>query len=58
MASLITDEMVHTIGIVGHPEEVVDTMKQRFGGLISRTGFSAPGLDDDHLNELLIRLRN
>ena len=31
MASLISDEMIETIGIVGSPEEVVDKMKSRFG---------------------------
>jgi probable F420-dependent oxidoreductase len=57
MAGLITDEMVNTIAIVGEPEWVVDTMKERFGGLISRTGFGAPELTDDHLGSLLERLR-
>ena len=57
MASLITDEMVETIGIVGTPDEVVDTMLARFGGVISRTGFGAPDLEDDQLGELLTRLR-
>lgn len=57
MAALITDEMVETIGIVGSAESVVDTMKARFGGLISRTGFFTPGLSDDTLSALLTRLR-
>lgn len=57
MAALITDEMVETIAIVGTPVEVVQTMRTRFGGLISRTGFGGPGFDDDELSELLDRLR-
>jgi probable F420-dependent oxidoreductase len=57
MAALITDEMVETIGITGTPQAVVDTMKERFGGVISRTGFGAPGLSDDELGQLLERLR-
>lgn len=57
MAALITDEMVETIAIVGEPDAVVDTMKDRFGGLISRTGFSVPNLADDQLGRLLERLR-
>ncbi len=57
MAALISDDMVNTIGIVGSPEQVVDTMKARFDGLISRTGFAAPGLEQDHLSDLLQRLR-
>jgi hypothetical protein len=32
-------------------------MQQRFGGLISRTGFTAPDLEEDHLKSLLQRLR-
>ena len=58
MAALITDEMVTTIGIVGTPDDVVKEMKHRFGGLISRTGFVAPDLDPDRLQELLMRLRS
>jgi len=57
MAALITDEMVETIAIVGTPDEVVAKMKTRFGGLITRTGFSAPGLEDGRIAELLDRLR-
>ncbi len=56
MAALITDEMVETIGIVGTPEDVIDKMKARFGGLIHRTGFGAE-LDQDDLTEMLRRLR-
>ena len=57
MAALITDEMVETIAITGTPEVVVDKMQARFGGLITRTGFAAPGLDDAALGELLGRLK-
>lgn len=56
MAALISDEMIETIGIVGSPEEVVDKMKARFGGLIHRTGFGAD-LEQDDLTEMLRRLR-
>lgn len=57
MAALITDEMVETIAIVGKPEQVVDTMKARFGGLITRTGFGSPDLSGEDLGVLLERLR-
>jgi len=57
MAALISDEMLQTIGIVGSPEQVIDTMKARFGGLISRTGFHPGGLAPEYLSELLQRLR-
>ncbi len=58
MAALITDEMVETIAIVGSAAEVVKKMRERFGGLISRTGFAAPGLDDDALTGHLQDLRS
>lgn len=58
MAALITDEMVHTIGIVGEPQAVVDTMQQRFGGLIGRTGFAVPGMEEAELAGLLSQLRS
>ena len=57
MAALITGEILHTIAIVGSPEQVVDGMKARLGGIIGRTGFSFAGLDDDEHAELLRRLR-
>jgi len=57
MAALITDEMVHTIAIVGTPEQVVATMCSRLGGLINRTGFGGAGLEADELAGLLAQLR-
>jgi probable F420-dependent oxidoreductase len=56
MASLITDEMVETIGIVGEPEQVVETMLDRFGGVIDRTGFHVAELHESRLHSLLARL--
>jgi probable F420-dependent oxidoreductase len=57
MARLISDEMVDTIAIVGRPESVIDQMKERFGGLIDRTGFGLPGASDAELGAALARLR-
>ena len=57
MASLIDDEVLETIAIVGTPEEVVDAMKARFADVIGRTGFRVPSLSDDRHAELLARLR-
>lgn len=57
MAGLITDEMVETIAIVGSPEQVVDTMRERFAGLITRTGFGDPTFAEDELRVLLQQLR-
>lgn len=58
MSELITDEMVETIAIVGHPEAVVDQMIARFDGNIARSGFSADGVEPDRMQELLARLRD
>lgn len=57
MAALITDEMVHTIGIVGKPAEVVRTMQARFDGVIQRTSFAGADLSDEQLQEMLFLLR-
>ena len=57
MAALISDEILETIAIVGAPEQVIDTMKERFGGLVDRTGFGGVELSDDALGGLLERLR-
>ena len=57
MAALISDEILETIAIVGAPEQVIDTMKARFGGLVDRTGFGGAELSDDQLGVLLERLR-
>lgn len=57
MAALISDEMVETIAIVGSPEQVVGTMRERFGGMISRTGFGGAQFEPDELSSLLERLR-
>lgn len=57
MAALITDEMVSTIGIVGSPAAVIDEMKKRFGGVISRTSFTGLDVADEDLGALLAELR-
>ena len=57
MAALITDEMVRTFAVVGTPEEVVERMRERFAGLVSRTGFGGTGLEEDELAGLLAGLR-
>ena len=57
MAALVDDEVLHTIAIVGEPADVVRQMKERFGGVIGRTGFAAPGLSDQELFDALAELR-
>ncbi|MBD3647627.1 MAG: TIGR03617 family F420-dependent LLM class oxidoreductase [Pseudomonadales bacterium] len=57
MAALIDDEILETIAIIGKPEEVVDTIKSRFGDVIGRTGFRVPSMSDDRHAELLGRFR-
>ena len=57
MSALVTDEMVETIAIVGTPEEVVDQLRERFAGVISRTSFAGADLSDDDYGLMLERLR-
>ena len=57
MASLITDEILHTIAIVGTPAEVITEMKSRLGGVIGRTGFRVPGLSDEEHQSLISELK-
>jgi len=57
MASLIDDEILHTIAIVGEPTDVIDRMKARLGDIIGRTGFHVTSLSDDDHASLLARLR-
>lgn len=56
-AALITDDILHTIAIVGEPAEVVSQMRKRLGGIISRTGFAVPDMSDDELATHLATLR-
>lgn len=39
MVALINDEITHTIGIIGTPQQAVTEMKRRFAGVVSRTSF-------------------
>jgi probable F420-dependent oxidoreductase len=58
MSRLISDEVLETLAIVGDPRSVVERMRERFGGLISRTGFAIPNISDDELGSLLELLRS
>ena len=57
MARLIDDEVLNTIALIGTPAEVVNSMKQRFGDVISRTGFSVPSLPDSEHADLIAALK-
>jgi len=57
MASLIDDEVLHAIAIVGEPSVVVEGIRSRLGGTIGRTGFTVPGLSDAEHAELIARLK-
>jgi probable F420-dependent oxidoreductase len=57
MSRLIDDEVLNTIAVIGTPEEVVDSIRNRFGDIISRTGFSVPALPDEDLADLINRLK-
>lgn len=37
MVALIDDEILHTIGIIGTPQQAVTEMKKRFAGIVNRT---------------------
>ena len=57
MCNLITDEILHTIAVVGSPETVVKELQARLRGVVDRTGFHAPGVEADRLRALLNQLR-
>ncbi|MFT5100275.1 MAG: putative F420-dependent oxidoreductase [Planctomycetaceae bacterium] len=58
MSALISDEILHTIAIVGSPDDVVNEIKTRFSDVISRTGLSVAGLPDDELGRLIEVLKD
>ena len=57
MARLVDDEVLNTIALIGTPTEVVNAMKQRFGDVINRTGFSVPSLSDTDHADLIVQLK-
>jgi probable F420-dependent oxidoreductase len=57
MSRLIDDEVLNTIAVIGTPEEVVDSIRNRFGDIISRTGFSVPTLSNEYQADLVNRLK-
>jgi probable F420-dependent oxidoreductase len=57
MARLVDDEVLNTIALIGTPTEVINSMKQRFGDVISRTGFSVPSLPDSDHADLIAQLK-
>jgi probable F420-dependent oxidoreductase len=53
MASLIDDEMLRTLAVVGSPSEVAGALVERFGGWADRVGFYFPyDVADDAIGEL------
>ena len=42
MVDLVTDDMLHEFAIVAEPEHVARRVRERFGGIYTRTGFYAP----------------
>ena len=58
MVNLIDDDVLHAIAIIGSPREVVDEMKRRFDGVVSRTGFGGSAIDREELPELLSALKS
>jgi len=55
-ADLINDEILHTIAIVGEPQDAVEKLRTRLAGCVSRTGFSVTGMADDELAKHLAAL--
>ena len=53
MINLITDEILHTIAIVGSPEEVISKMKTRFSGVVDRTSLNISHLPVERQRELI-----
>ena len=56
MADLITDEMVDTYAVTGSYDTIGTRIRERYRGLLDRTGLyqpSAPGLDDPRLPRLV-----
>lgn len=56
MIDLIDDEILHTIGIVGSPQQVVTEMKRRFGGVVTRTSLGH-ALKQDEVPQLIATLK-
>lgn len=60
MASLIDDDLLATIAVVGSPDEVAGQVRQRVGDLADRVClyFPSPAITDDTVGELLTSLRS
>lgn len=58
MNDLIPDEVLHTIAVVGTPEEVVDELLRRYGDVAARVPVALPdGSDPDRWRGLFDKLR-
>ncbi len=58
LASLVDDEVLRTIAVVGTPAEVASELHRRYRGIASRLGFSMPyATQPDTVRELLVELR-
>ncbi len=54
LGTLIDDEVLHTIAVLGTPDEVAGQLHERYGDLATRLGFSLPyGAGDDLLADLV-----
>ena len=43
MATLVDDEMLHTLAVVARPDDLGAAIRERFGGIVDRFGFSTLG---------------
>ncbi len=52
MASLITDEMVDELCVVGKPDEIAPTIHARYGDFVQRISYDVPGATADQIAAL------
>jgi probable F420-dependent oxidoreductase len=58
MADLIDDEILHAFAIVGEPAKIAPEFKRRYGDLIDRSAFLAPGLSPELVRLIIAELKS
>lgn len=57
MAGLINDEILNTFAIVAEPDKIAEEFKRRYGDLVDRTAFLAPGLSSETVKSVIAELK-
>jgi len=58
MATLIDDDILNTFAVVAEPESIAPELGRRFGDVLDRLGFYAPGLSGlDRWNDVMVSLK-